>query len=59
MDSKGKVRQNSAKTLQYLIDFYVRKYFEGFDITSVLPFTTIQRIFNNREVKKENWLGCH
>ena len=48
-----KVRQNSAKTLQYLIDFYVRKYFEGFDITSVLPFTTIQRIFNNREVKKK------
>ena len=26
---------------------------QGFDITSILPFTTIQRIFNNREVKKK------
>ncbi|MCQ4835729.1 ParB/Srx family N-terminal domain-containing protein [[Clostridium] symbiosum] len=48
-----KVRQNNAKTLQYLIDFYVKKYFDGFDITSILPFTTIQRIFNNREIKKK------
>ena len=36
-----------------MIDFYVKKYFNDFDITTILPFTTIQRIFNNREVKKE------
>ena len=47
-----RVRQNHAKNLSYLIDFYVRKYFDDFDITTILPFTTIQRIFNNREVKK-------
>lgn len=48
-----KVRQSHEKNLSYLIDFYVKKYFDGFDITTILPFTTIQRIFNNREVKKE------
>lgn len=48
-----KVRHSNTKTLQYLIDYYIKKYFDGFDITSILPFTTIQRIFNNREVKKK------
>lgn len=48
-----KVRQSHEKSLSYLIDFYVKKYFDGFDITTILPFTTIRRIFNNREVKKE------
>lgn len=47
-----KVRQNHEKNLSYLIDFYVKKYFGGLDITTILPFTTIQRIFNNREVRK-------
>ncbi len=47
-----KVRRNKSKNLSYLIDIYVKKYFDGFDITTVLPFTTIQRIFNNREVRK-------
>ena len=47
-----KVRQSHKKNLSYLIDFYVKKYFDGLDITTVLPFTTIQRIFNNREIKK-------
>ncbi len=46
------VRRSKAKTLSYLIDYYVKKYFDGYDITTVLPFTTIQRIFNNREIKK-------
>lgn len=36
-----------------MIDFYVKDYFEGLDITTILPFTTIQRIFNNREVRKQ------
>jgi len=48
-----KVRQSSEKSLSYLVDFYIRKYFNNFEITSILPFTTIQRIFNNREVKKK------
>lgn len=48
-----KVRQSHEKNLSYLIDFYVKKYFDGFDITTILPFTTIQRIFNNREVRKQ------
>lgn len=47
-----KVRQNNTKSLSYLVDFYIKKYFDEYDITSILPFTTIQRIFNNREVKK-------
>ena len=30
----------------------MKKHFDGLDITIILPFTTIQRIFNNREVRK-------
>lgn len=48
-----KVRQSHEKNLSYLIDFYVKKYFEGLDITTILPFTTIQRIFNNREIRRQ------
>lgn len=48
-----KVRQSHEKNLSYLVDFYIKKYFDDFDITTILPFTTIQRIFNNREVKKQ------
>lgn len=48
-----KVRQSHEKNLSYLIDFYVKKHFDGLDITTILPFTTIQRIFNNREIKKQ------
>ncbi|MCM1214306.1 MAG: hypothetical protein NC331_01470 [Lachnospiraceae bacterium] len=47
------MRRNSVKNLSYLIDLYVRKYCDGLDITTILSFTTIQRIFNNREVRKE------
>ena len=49
------VRQGNKKSLSYLVSFYIKRYFDGFDITLVLPFTTIQRIFNNREVK--NMIG--
>lgn len=48
-----RVRQTHEKNLSFLIDFYVKKYFDGLNITMILPFTTIQRIFNNREIKKE------
>lgn len=48
-----KVRQKDTKSLAYLVDFYVKNYFGSYDITQILPFTTIQRIFNNREVKKK------
>lgn len=47
-----KVRQSHVKNLSYLIDYYVKNYFDGLDITTILPFTTIQRIFNNREVRR-------
>lgn len=46
-----KVRRNDKKTLAYLIDHYVRKYCDNLDITSIMPFTTIQRIFGNKKVK--------
>lgn len=46
------VRRNNVKKLSYLINFYVQKYCDGLDITSILSFTTIQRIFNNRNIRK-------
>lgn len=48
-----KARQSSVKTLPFLLDFYIKKYFDGFDITSILPFTTLKRIFDPREIKKK------
>ncbi len=48
-----KARQSHEKKISYLIDFYIKKYFDGFDITTILSFTTIQRIFNNSEVRKQ------
>jgi len=48
-----RVRQTHEKNLSFLIDLYVKKYFNELNITTILPFTTIQRIFNNREIKKE------
>lgn len=46
-----KVRQSDQKTVAYLIDYYVKKHCDNFDITSIMPYTTIQRIFGNREIK--------
>lgn len=46
------VRRNNKKTMPFLIDFYARKYYKNFDITTIMPFTTLERIFNNRQVKK-------
>ena len=37
--------------MAYLIDYYVKKHCDNFDITSIMPYTTIQRIFGNREIK--------
>lgn len=48
-----KARQTNKRGLSFLIDLYIRSYFSGFDITTILSFTTIQRIFNNREVRKQ------
>lgn len=47
-----KVRQSNKKKVSFLIDSYCKKYMDGFDITTILPFTTIERIFNNREIRK-------
>lgn len=50
-----KVRRSheQKKNLSYLIDLYVKKYCDGLDITTILPFTTIQRLFNNASVRKQ------
>lgn len=48
-----KARRSEKKTLSYLVDFYIRKYFNDFDITTIIPFTTIQRIFGNRKIKSK------
>lgn len=48
-----KVRRSEKKTMPYLIDFYVKKHCDNFDITSVMPFTTIQRIFGNKKIKAD------
>lgn len=47
------VRRSDKKTLSYLIDFYVKKHCDNFDITSLMPFTTIKRIFGNKKIKSE------
>ena len=47
-----RARQDDKKSISYLIDFYVKKYCDNFDITTIMPFTTIQRIFANREIKR-------
>ena len=44
-------RQGNKQSLSNLIYLYVQKYCDGLDITTILPFTTIQRIFNNRKVR--------
>lgn len=50
---KVRQSQNNEKKISYLIYIYVKKHFEELDITTILPFTTIQRIFNNREIRKQ------
>ncbi|MBE5948641.1 MAG: hypothetical protein E7261_06365 [Lachnospiraceae bacterium] len=47
-----KVRQSDQKSVAYLIDYYVKKHCDNFDITSIMPYTTIQRIFGNKEIKE-------
>lgn len=50
-----KVRRSreKKKNLSYLIDVYVKKHCNGLDITTIIPFTTIQRLFNNHDVRKQ------
>lgn len=47
-----RVRRNHKKTMAYLVDFYVRKYYDNLDITKILPFTTLERVFNCKGVKE-------
>lgn len=47
-----KSRRNETKTMGLFIDEYVRKYNNNFDITMILPFTTLDRVFNNREIRR-------
>lgn len=44
-------RQNDKKSISYLIDVYVKRYFDGYDITTIMPFTTLQRVFGNKSVR--------
>lgn len=44
-------RQNNKKSISYLIDIYAKEYFNGFDITTLMPFTTLTRIFGNKGVR--------
>ena len=44
-------RKSEKKSISYLIDFYIRKYFNDFDITTIISFTTLQRLFNNKAVR--------
>ena len=46
-----RVRQSNQKKISYLIDVYIKKHLKD-EITAIIPFTTIERIFNNREVKR-------
>lgn len=46
-----KTLQNHKPSIAYFIDIYVKKYFNNFDITSLLSFTTIDRIFNTKRIK--------
>lgn len=54
-----KTRLNGRVTTAYLIDLYVKKYNAGLDITTILPFTTIQRIFDKRTIKNEIGLNTN
>ena len=47
------------KSFANLIDEYVRKYFENFDITTILNRTTITRIFNAKRVREKIGLDVH
>lgn len=47
------------KSFANLIDEYVRKYFENFDITTILNWTTITRIFNAKRVREKIGLDVH
>lgn len=44
-------RQNNKKSIAYLIDLNIKKYINGFDITTIMPFTTLTRIFGNKTVR--------
>lgn len=48
-----KVRRSHETNMAYLIDIWMKKYFQGCDITQTLPYTTIQRIFNTSRVRQE------
>lgn len=47
------VRRKKKKNCAYLINQYMQEYFDGYDITTLMPYTTVQRIFNNIEIKKK------
>ena len=48
-----KSRRSETKTMSLMIDEQIRRYKDNFDITLILPFTTLDRIFNNLEIRKK------
>lgn len=48
-----------TKSFTNLIDENVRKYFDNFDITIILNWTTVTRIFNAKRIREEIGLDVH
>ena len=45
------VLQGKKETMSFLLDKYSKYYLDGFEITSLLPYTTLDRIFNKKAIK--------
>lgn len=50
---KGKfgVLQGKKKTMSFLLEKYSKQYLDGYEITTILPYTTLDRIFNKKGIK--------
>lgn len=44
-------RRSNKKNISYIIDESIRKHFDNFDITTIIPFTTVTRLFGNKAVR--------
>ena len=44
-------RQSKKKSISFLIDSCIKKYFDGYDISVVLSFTSIKRVFGPKSIR--------
>lgn len=44
-------RRSNKKNISFIIDESIRKHFDNFDITTIVPFTTVTRLFGNKAVR--------